>query len=138
MAVYKGGNLMKKKMSLLLTGIILTSSTINVFGAQGMFINNKPYVPVRDTFNELGFDVDYDNKIATAIAEDDKYTIKIPKNKNYFMVNDKGLKPDTPQKIVNERMYIPYGAVGVAIGAATSYDSEKNTAHILMTEKILM
>jgi len=100
-----------------------------------MYINNKPYVPVRDTFNELGFGVDYDNGMATAVVTDDKYTIKIPKNKNYFMVNDKGVKPDNPQKIVNERMYIPYNAVGIAIAAETSYDKDNDTAHINYDDK---
>lgn len=126
---------MKKKISLFLTGVILISSAINAFGAEGMFIDNKPYVPVRTTFEELGFDVDYINATAMAIITDKDYRIEIPKNKNYFMVNGKGLKPDYPQKIVKEKMYIPFSAVGMTIAAATSYDSDKNRAHFSYNEK---
>lgn len=121
---------MKKKIALLLSCITILSSSLNVFGATGLIINNKTYVPVRAVFEELGFSVSYDNETATAIISDSKFTIKIPKDKNYFLVNEDSIKPDTPQKIVNSSLLLPLRAIGDSIGAATSWNSSTGIAHI--------
>lgn len=121
---------MKKKIALLLSCITILSSSLNVFGATGLIINNNTYVPVRGVFEELGFSVSYDNETATAIISDSKFTIKIPKDKNYFLVNEDSIKPDTPQKIVNSSLLLPLRAIGDSIGAATSWNSRTRIAHI--------
>ena len=44
---------MKKKIALLLSCITILSSSLNVFGATGLIINNKTYVPVRGFLKNL-------------------------------------------------------------------------------------
>lgn len=121
---------MKKKITLLLSCATIMLSSLNVFGAVGLIIDNKTYVPVRGVFEELGFNVTYDKENATAIISDSNFTIKIPKDKNYFLVNSDSIKPDSPQKIVNGNMYLPLRAIADSIGADTSWNSETKIAHV--------
>ena len=53
----KGDKIMKKKFSLLLSCATMILGSLNVFGAVGLIVNNKTYVPVRGVFEELGFNV---------------------------------------------------------------------------------
>ena len=121
---------MKKKITLLLSCATIMLSSLNVFSAVGLIIDNKTYVPVRGVFEELGFNVTYDKENATAIISDSNFTIKIPKDKNYFLVNSDSIKPDSPQKIVNGNMYLPLRAIADSIGADTSWNSETKIAHV--------
>ena len=74
--------------------------SLNVFGAVGLIVNNKTYVPVRGVFEELGFNVTYDKENATAIIIDSNFTIKIPKDKTYFFVN---------KQFINWFSFVPNG-----------------------------
>lgn len=121
---------MKKKIAIVFSSLIAILGTINVFGASGLIIENKTYVPVRGVFEELGFKVSYDKINATAIIKDNDYTIKIPKDTTYFIVNNKSIKPDSPQKIVNGSMYLPLRAIADSIGANTSWNAANKMAHI--------
>lgn len=121
---------MKKKIAIVFSSLIAILGTINVFGASGLIIENKTYVPVRGVFEELGFKVSYDKINATAIIKDNDYTIKIPKDTTYFIVNNKSIKPDSPQKIVNGSMYLPLRAIADSIGANTSWNATNKMAHI--------
>lgn len=114
------------------------SSSLNVFGATGLIINNKTYVPVRGVFEELGFSVSYDNETATAIISDSKFTIKIPKDKNYFLVNEDSIKPDTPQKIVNSSLLLPLRAIGDSIEPQQVGTLVQELLISLITERIHM
>lgn len=90
---------MKKKITLLLSCATIMLSSLNVFSAVGLIIDNKTYVPVRGVFEELGFNVTYDKENATVIISDSNFTIKIPKDKNYFLVNSDSIKPDSLKKL---------------------------------------
>ena len=121
---------MKKKFSLLLSCATMILGSLNVFGAVGLIVNNKTYVPVRGVFEELGFNVTYDKENATAIIIDSNFTIKIPKDKTYFFVNSNSISPDSPQKIINGNMYLPLRAIADSIGADISWNSETKIAHV--------
>ncbi|MFR5772688.1 MAG: copper amine oxidase N-terminal domain-containing protein [Lachnospirales bacterium] len=121
---------MKKKISLLLSCATMILGSLNVFGAVGLIVNNKTYVPVRGVFEELGFNVTYDKENATAIIIDSNFTIKIPKDKTYFFVNSNSISPDSPQKIINGNMYLPLRAIADSIGADISWNSETKIAHV--------
>lgn len=129
---------MKKFLTVLTAGcILLNLLTVSVFGAiaTGKIINNRTYVPVRGVFEELGFTVSYDSTTAIAKISNDKYTIEIPKNKNYFLVNNQTIKPETPQIVIDNSLYLPLRAIGDSIGANTSWDSKNKTASISFTDK---
>lgn len=112
----------------LILGIQLFS--IGVYCATGTIIDSKTYVPIRGVFEELGFNISYDNALATAIISNEEYTIQVPKDKTYFIVNGKSVKPDNPQKIVGGSLYLPLREVGDSIGAAVSWNGESKLAHI--------
>ncbi len=109
--------------------------SVTAYCATGTIIDGKTYVPVRGVFEELGFDVSYDSATATATISNGTYTINVPKDKTYFMVNGNSIKPDSPQKIVNGSLYLPLRAIADSIGAATSWDGNNKVAHISFNGK---
>jgi hypothetical protein len=103
---------------------------IMALAANGIIINGRTMVPVRGTFEELGFAVSWNSSTETATVENSKYTIKLTKNYNYFTVNDKKIYPDISQQIINGNFYLPLKAIGDCIGASTSWDSKNKIANI--------
>ncbi len=121
---------MKKAISVVLASVITFTAAFSTFAAEGKIINGKTMVPVRGVFEELGFNVEWNNETETAVISDGTYTVEVPKGKNYFMVNGVSVKPDVPQQVINGSLYLPLRAIGDAVGAATSWDSENKMAHI--------
>lgn len=121
-----------KKIIFSLFSIVIAIFLISVtaYCGVGTIINNKAYVPVRGVFEELGFQVSFDNATATAVISNEDFVIKVPKDKTYFVVNDTSIKSDSPQKIVDGSLYLPLRAIGDSIGAAISWNGESKLAHI--------
>ena len=56
--------------SLLLTASITLLSALPAFAAEGVIIGGRTLIPVRGVFEELGFDVEWDNDTQSAYILD--------------------------------------------------------------------
>lgn len=134
---------MKKLLFAFLFSLILsvaayaTEPTVNVNGKSlenvAVIQNSRTLVGVRCVFEELGYDVEWDDESSTATLKNEQYTITLKNGENTFTVNDKVIEPDVPQQIINSRFYLPLRAIAEAIDANVSWDKESETA-IIKTE----
>lgn len=99
---------------------------------------NRTLVGVRGVFEELGYDVQWNNNTSTATLQNYEYTVILKNGDNSFTVNDKIIKPDVPHQIINSKFYLPLRAIGEAIGADVSWDKESETAIIKTTDSEIL
>lgn len=123
---------MKKLLVFATTAIITFGMCISTQAATGIIVDGRTMVPVRGVFEQLKFSVLWDNEvgIATLKDSDNKVSIDISKNDDYIEVNGEEQTLDVPQQIIDGRFYIPLRAVGDALGADISWDSDNKVAHI--------
>ena len=121
---------MKKRFGIILSTFILTVMSLNTFGAEGVIKDGRTLVPVRGVFESLGFTVNWDSSTNKASISDGTHEVSVIKGLSYFKADGKEIYPDVPQQIINGSLYLPLRAIGDAVGANTSWDSENKMAHI--------
>lgn len=98
--------------------------------SKGVIIDGRTMMPVRGVFEELGFDVSWDNDTKTATLKRSIVTVKMTNGEKGFTVNGKEITPDVPQQIIDGRFMLPLRAVAEAIGANVDWDGATSTASI--------
>lgn len=139
---------MKKLIILIL--LIAGIFGINAYGASpkvnvnGKILENtaiikdgRTLVGVRGVFEELGYEILWDNSSSTATLKNSENTIVLINGPKYFTLNGKPVMPDVPQQIIDSRFYLPLRAIGEAIGAEVSWDKVSETAIISMSMPII-
>ena len=125
-----------------------TTANITVNGqkidSDAVIVDGRTLVPVRGVFEKLGFAVEWQNETKTANFKGAGYSIDIKSGETgFYCLNtrtgeNKLVKPDVPQQIINGHFYIPLRAVSEAIGAKVNWDGETKTAEIVKTENSLV
>ena len=107
-----------------------TSITVTVDGQQVSFqyqepvmINNRIFVPVREVFELMGFDVDWDNQERSAVLAGRDTLIVIPAGGATFYVNGTAITPEEPQRMIGNRLMLPLRAVAEAAGGTANWDA---------------
>lgn len=132
---------MKKLFSIAMAALmmsvsVLAAENVNVvvnnkpIDSKGVIIDGRTMMPVRGVFEELGFDVSWDNATKTATLTKSIVTVKMTNGDKGFTVNGKEIIPDVPQQIVDGRFMLPLRAVAEAIGARVNWDGATSTASI--------
>ena len=118
--------------------------TVEVDGVEVVFVDqgpemvaNRVLVPVRGVFDAMGFDEpDWNRNTREATLTRGDVEIVIPADGATFTVNGEVVTPDVPQRMMNNRLMLPLGAIAEAVGATTSWDPDTQTAHII-TEPVV-
>ncbi|MBQ6555181.1 MAG: copper amine oxidase N-terminal domain-containing protein [Firmicutes bacterium] len=121
---------MKKIIGFLLLCVFVMCAALNATAAQGVIKDGRTLVPVRGVFEELGFTVEWDGAVGKATLTDENHAVSIIKGQNYIKVDGKQIYPDVPQQVIDNGLYLPVKAIADAIGADTSWNSEKKLVHI--------
>ncbi len=131
---------MKKIVSVVMAALMMSTSVlaadVNVvvnnkpIESKGIIIDGRTMMPVRGVFEELGFDVSWDNDTKTATLTKSIVTVKMTNGDKGFTVNGKEIVPDVPQQIVDGSFMLPLRAVAEAIGARVNWDGATSTATI--------
>ena len=96
--------------------------------------NGRTLVPVRVVSENLGFDVEWDQKNWTAILSKDgiDYRVKIGEKK--IRTSDgKEMKLDVPAQLVNKRTMLPLRAIVEISGASVEWDSNSKSVLVNST-----
>jgi uncharacterized protein YkwD len=129
---------MKKLLATVCAASLIMSSTVNAaiyMGANRLntncvIDNSRTLIPVRGVFEALGYNVSYDAETKTAILKGSK-SISIRAGEDGFTCDDKWIKCDVPQQIIDGRFYIPLRAVvEVTPGYSITWDGENKDVHI--------
>ncbi|MBK5215929.1 MAG: copper amine oxidase N-terminal domain-containing protein, partial [Candidatus Pacebacteria bacterium] len=104
-----------------------TGISVNINGANINFTQdsgtpfidsaNRTQVPFRQTMEQFGASVSWDQASQTAIAEKNGIIVKVPIGKNYIYKNTELISNDTAALIKDSRTYLPIRAVLEAFGA---------------------
>ncbi len=131
---------MKKLLSIAMAALMMSTSVlaadVNVvvnskpIDSKGVIIDGRTMMPVRGVFEELGFDVSWDNDTKTATLTKSIVTVKMTNGEKGFTVNGKEIVPDVPQQIIDGSFMLPLRAVAEAIGARVNWNGATSTASI--------
>lgn len=132
---------MKKFLALTMAGIMLLSS--NVLGATNIFYNNelvaytdqapiiindRTYVPIRDVFEKMGFEVDWDQSSKTVSLNSDYYYVYINVNTNGLWILSKTMDVNCftltdKVQLVNGRTMLPLREILEALNYSIEWDA---------------
>lgn len=129
---------MKKFFAILASTLLVFTLSTSVFAEEGTIddtqkgkiVNGKTMIPLRGTFEELGFDVAWDATTNSATLADGTHTIVVVKNDPNFTVDGVAFKSDVAPQIIDGSMYIPLRVLGDKIGAETVWDDATRVASI--------
>ncbi|MDF2676908.1 MAG: hypothetical protein K0Q97_1221 [Bacillota bacterium] len=95
--------------------------------------NWRTQVPFRQTLEQYGATVEWNNEKRIAIATKGDITIEIPIGKNYIIKNGTKIANDTTSIIINQRTFLPIRKVMEAFESEVEWDHSMNTVVITQT-----
>ncbi|WP_159888208.1 stalk domain-containing protein [Paenibacillus puerhi] len=96
---------------------------------------SKLQVPVRTLADKLGYDLDWQktgSEISITVASEGR-KLSLTTGERQASINDKPADLDTPARLVDGRVYVPFRLVADAFGSLTQWDSSNRIA-ILSTD----
>ena len=97
---------------------------------QPVIVEGRTLVPARGVFEDLGYEVAWEDATQTAIVKNDAISIKIPIGQKYLLVDDKQVEIDVPAQLINSRTMLPLRAISQALGMLVDWDGDTNTVYI--------
>ena len=97
---------------------------------QPVMVENRVLVPVGGVFNAMGFTTHWDPVTRMARLTRSDFVIVIPAGSNSFVANNVIITPDVPQRMINNRLMLPLGAITAAVGGTSVWDPVNRVAHI--------
>ncbi len=111
--------------------ILSIISFVFIFNITMIFENDSFYLPMRATFEHLGYSIYYDENITVSTKEDTSLLI-INSNKDTYINYEKVLDESKPL-IIEDSLYVPVSLVNT-IGYSVNYNL--NDASVTFTENI--
>lgn len=138
---------MRRKILVVAFVLIFMISVIPAFGDEGVQVSlngnyvaftsntgipfidasNRTQVPFRQSLEEFGAIVNWDQNNRTAIAERNGIEVKVPIGADYIFKNGVKIPNDTAALIKDGRTYLPIRAVLEAFGADVKWNSAEQT-----------
>lgn len=125
--------------SLIATNVFATNSDIKIiinrnnlsFEQPPVVENGRVLVPVRETFEALGAELQWFPETQKVLATKDSKNISLTIGSNQMYINDETLiELDTPAKILENKTLVPLRAVSEAFDATVQWDENTKTATI--------
>lgn len=129
-----------KQFTLVLVFVILLGS-IHVLAKEttylggGLLVDGRTLVPMRDIFESLGAEVQWNGYDRSIIASKDNVNIYMMIDNSEVKVNEETISLDVPPKIIGGKTMVPLRFLGEAIGAKVKWDEENSRALIITGEK---
>jgi len=93
-------------------------------------VDDRTLVPVRGVFEELGFDVDWEQDTQTARLISSSHEVVLTIGSTNFITNGKSHTLDVPAQIIGERTMLPIRAVLESVGYSVDWNQETYTVSI--------
>ncbi len=101
----------------------------------GVLVDGRTMVPMRDIFERLGADVQWNQREQSITAKREFTTILLEIDNSIAYVNNKRILLDVAPQIRDGRTYVPLRFIGEALGANVRWD-EKHSQAIISTDTI--
>ncbi len=127
--------LLTSPMSVLADGIVYNGEQMTYTDQQPVIIDSRTYVPIRDVFEKLGFEVGWDSANKLVTLENDYYYAHITADTSKLFVvdmdyHDRGKKLESPVRIVNGRTMLPLREILEPMGYELVWDPASKTTVI--------
>lgn len=116
-------------------GIVYNGETVTYASQEPVIINSRTYVPIRDVFEKLGFEVEWDgaNKLVDISNDYHHITLSVNGNNIYVMNADLTMtakKLENPVQIINSKTMLPLREILEAVDYELDWNSETKTTTI--------
>lgn len=103
--------------------VALNGENIEFSSQQPFITGNRVFIPLREVFEKLGYDIGWDNETKTATLVSDNKTMEVSADKNHVTIDkNNAVALDLPAQIIEGTMMIPLRAVGTAAGIDMEWD----------------
>lgn len=134
---------MKKLAATAMAAVMMTSSAfageisvnldgelVEFAGQEPVIVEGRTLIPLRGVFEQLGYDISWDNSTKTAQFKKGDTDVKVTADAKEFNVNGENVELDVPAQIINGSMMLPLRAVGEATGLEVNWDGETKTVDL--------
>jgi len=95
-----------------------------------IILNGRTLVPLREIFESLGAEVDWEASTSTVFAKKDNISLSLQINNKDAVINGKVKKLDVEPQLINGKTMVPARFVAEALGAVVKWDQNSNTVII--------
>ena len=110
--------------------VTINGDAVDFADQQPALVDGRTLVPVRGVFEQLGFEVDWDNENRQAILERDDYIIIITIDSEVFTTNGVEHRFDVPAQTIGGRTMVPIRFVLESVGYELDWDGDTQTVII--------
>lgn len=134
---------MKKLAATAMAAVMMTSSAfageisvnldgelVEFAGQEPVIVEGRTLIPLRGVFEQLGYDISWDNSTKTAQFKKGDTDVKVTADAKEFNVNGESVELDVPAQIINGSMMLPLRAVGEATGLEVNWDGDTKTVDL--------
>ena len=101
-----------------------------LFPQSPVMIDDRVLVPVREIFEALGADVDWDDSTQSVTSTKGLTTINLTIDSNIMYKNGAEIYLEVPAQLINDKTMVPVRAVSEAFGCHVDWDETNNTVLI--------
>ena len=112
-------------------GVTISGHAVVFEDQAPVVVDGRTLVPVRGVFESLGFDVDWDEYIQTAILTSNDFEVLIPIDSDIFTTNGEAFSLDVPAQIIGGRTMLPIRAVLESVGYQVYWDEDTRTVLVV-------
>jgi len=114
--------------------VLIDGTQVNFVQQPPVIIDGRTLVPVRYVFEQLGFDVGWNDEAREVLLECETYHIIIPIDSTTFTVNGTQHSLDVPaQVLATGRTVLPIRAIAESVGYYVIWDAVARIVHISST-----
>ena len=107
--------------------VSIDGQPVNFADQTPTIIDGRTLVPVRDVFEALGFEVDWDDVTRTATLTGDDYVVTITVGRRTFTTNGANHTLDVPAQIIGGRTMLPISAILESVGYYVGWNERTRT-----------
>ena len=109
--------------------IAVTISGENVYFTDQtpVIVDGRVLVPLRDVFETLGFNVDWEEATQTITLQNAEYTVIVEIDNDVFTTNGEEFPLDVPAQIVDGRTMLPIRSILESVDFNVDWDADTNT-----------
>jgi len=119
--------------------VTIDGVAVDFEGQPPIIVDGRTLVPVRGVFEQLGFDVDWDQDAQMAILTRDDFVVRIIIGEPTFGIDDYvreasgNVELDVPAQIIGDRTLLPIRAVLESVGYYVDWDNATRTVIVSST-----
>ncbi len=134
---------MKKSVAAVIMALIMTNNVfageisvnldgeaVEFEGQEPVIVDGRTLIPVRGVFEQLGYEVSWDNSTKTAQLKNGNTSVSVTADAEELNVNGESVALDVPAQIINGSMMLPLRAVGEAAGLEVNWDGDTKTVEL--------